>query len=428
MKKLLALILAVLMLLSMVACAGENSDSKTETPTDTKTEQPAAADTAQSNEESNTDAASEGKVIKIGCPQPLTGTNALVGESAMRGAELAVEEINAAGGVLGYQLELVEYDDQGSPEEAVKLATKLIEVDKVNWISGSLISSCMLAAGPYYEEAGIITMGTGTSSTWMKQGWKYVWRPSPNAGSVMPAMAKYMKSLGINSISIFQGQDDSSASGAEDMRNACKDEGIEVITSETYVDGDTDFSGQAIKIVNSGADAVFTSTYSVAQASFAKQLRQAGYTGIVFNKETLSVDNVAAAGDAANYYAFIWPYVTYASLDEVSDSDVRMKEMCTSYYNKFGEMPYHDCCYRSYDSIYALKAAAEAANSIESDAMVEALGTKVTDMQGLAGTYDFTQGNQEGVHDYTAWVIVDQKCIKFDEWLASGGYDALANS
>lgn len=421
MKKVIALILAALMLLSMVACGSKTSDA--DTASDAATTTP--SDSAATGSETASDSSSDASVIKIGCPQPLTGTNALVGESAMRGAELAVAEINAAGGVLGHQLELVEYDDQGSPEEAVKLATKLIEVDKVNWISGSLISSCMLAAGPYYEEAGIITMGTGTSSTWTNQGWKYVWRTSPNAGSVMPAMAQYMKQLGINSISIFQGQDDASASGAEDMRNAAKDAGIEVITSETYVDGDTDFSGQAIKIVNSGADAVFTSTYSVAQASFAKQLRQAGYKGIVFNKETLSVDNVAAAGDAANYYAFIWPYVTYASMDEISDSDVRMKEMCESYYAMFNEMPYHDCCYRSYDSIYVLKAAAEAAGSIESDAMIEALATKVNAMDGLAGTYDFTQGDMGGIRDYTAWVIVDQKSTKFDEWLASGGYDAL---
>ena len=419
MKKVIALMLAVFMLLSMAACA-----SKSESSTPSSDASASTTTSTETSSDSSAESTSDASVIKIGCPQPLTGTNALVGESAMRGAELAVAEINAAGGVLGHQLELVEYDDQGSPEEAVKLATKLIEVDKVNWMSGSLISSCMRAAGPYYEEAGIITMGTGTSSTWTNQGWKYVWRSSPNAGSVMPAMAQYMKNLGINSISIFQGQDDASASGAEDMRKAAKDAGIEVITSETYVDGDTDFSGQAIKIVNSGADAVFTSTYSVAQASFAKQLRQAGYKGIVFNKETLSVDNVAAAGDAANYYAFIWPYVTYASLDEISDSDVRMKEMCESYYKMFNEMPYHDCCYRSYDSIYILKAAAEAAGSIESDAMNEALAT-INNFDGLAGTYDFTQGDMGGIRDYTAWVIVDQKSTKFDEWLASGGYDAL---
>ena len=418
MKKLIALLLALVMVLGLVACANE----------ETATTDDPATNNEETTEGDTTTTTDDASVIKIGCPQPLTGTNALVGDAAMKGARLAVAQINEAGGVLGHQLELVEYDDQGSPEEAVKLATKLIEVDEVNWICGSLISSCMLAAGPYYEEAGILTMGTGTSSTWMEQGWKYVWRPSANAGVVMPAMAEYMKELGIESISIFQGQDDSSASGAQDMRDACADAGIEVITSETYVDGDTDFSGQAIKIVNSGCDAVFTSTFSVAQASFAKQLRQAGYTGIVFNKETLSVDNVAAAGDAANYYAFMWPYVTYASLEDIPDSLPYMKEMSEAYMDMFGEMPYHDCAYRSYDAIYALKAAAEAANSIESDAMIEALSTKVNNMQGLGGTYDFTQGDQEGVHDYLAWIIVDQKCVSFDEWLESGGYDALMNA
>lgn len=116
-----------------------------------------------------------------------------------------------------------------------------------------------------------------------------------------------MKNLGIDRIAIFQGQDDSSASGAEDMRNACKDAGIEVLTSETYVEGDTDYSGQIAKILNSNPQAVFTSTFSPTQAPFAKQLRQFGYEGLVFNKETLSIDNIKVAGDAGNGYCFMFP-------------------------------------------------------------------------------------------------------------------------
>ena len=407
MKKLVSALLASAMVLTLAAC-GQPA--------------PATGSSAPSGSSGASAPAASGDVIKIGDPQPLTGTNALVGDAAQKGAELAVAEINAAGGVLGHKLELVNYDDQGSPEEAVKIATKMIEVDKVNWICGSLISSAMLATGPYYEEAGIITLGCGLSSTWMTQGWKYVWRACPNSGMGMPTLANYMKTLGIEKISIFQGQDDASASGADDMRKACEAAGIKVLISETYVDGDTDFSGQAIKIVNSKPDAVFTSTYSVAQSSFAKQLRQAGYKSLVFNKETLSIDNIAAAGDAANYYAFMFPYVTYKDVKDCDDEN--MAKFLTAFQKKFGQMPYHDCAYRAYDSVYVMAAAAEKANSIESKDMIEALG-KINDFKGLGGTYDFTKGDQEGIHEFKAWVVVDQKIESFDKWLKAGGYDQL---
>ena len=306
MRRGFALAMASAMVL-LTACGGSQGASGSAAPADTQATQAPEAGKDTGAAADTTAAAASGDVIKIGCPQPLTGTNALVGDTTVKAAQLAVKQINEQGGLLGRQVELVVYDDQASPEEAVKIATKLIEVDKVDVVCGSLISSCVLASGQFFEEAKIPCIGTGLSSTWMKQGWEYVFRACPNAGMGMPALAEYMKNLGITKIAIFQGQDDSSASGAEDMRNACKDAGIEVLTSETYVEGDTDYSGQIAKILNSNPQAVFTSTFSPTQAPFAKQLRQFGYEGLVFNKETLSVD---MNGHSAESYTVVWLFKT----------------------------------------------------------------------------------------------------------------------
>ncbi|MGI6162096.1 MAG: ABC transporter substrate-binding protein [Christensenellales bacterium] len=400
----------------MTACGSTQTptgDASPGTAPDTKTTAPA-----------NTDDDEGGKLI-VGCPQPLTGTNAMVGDAALKGAQLAVKQINDAGGILGKQLELVVYDDQASPEEAVKIATKMIEVDKVDWICGSLISSCMLAAGQYYEEAGIITFGTGLSSTWMEKDWSYVFRACPNSGFAMPILAQYMKDMGIQKISIFQGQDDSSASGADDMRAACKEIGIEVLTSETYVEGDTDYSGQIGKIINSKPDAVFSSTFSVTQSAFAKQLRQFGYKGLVFNKETLSADNIKVAGDASNYWAFMFPYITYASIEEC-DVPV-IKKFLEAYYEEFNEMPFHDCAYRTYDSMMVMAKAAEIAGTIDSEAVRDAVST-ISDFEGLGGTYDFTRGDREGIHSFNAFIVVDEKIVGLDKWIEDGEYEKLKAS
>ena len=422
MRKGFALALASTMVL-LSACGG---GATTAAPQDTqaKTESAAGSEASTGTEAPKDTAAASGDVIKIGCPQPLTGTNALVGDTTVKAAQLAVKQINAEGGLLGRPVELIVYDDQASPEEAVKIATKLIEMDKVDLVCGSLISSCVLASGQFFEEAKIPCIGTGLSSTWMKQGWEYVFRACPNAGMGMPALADYMKSLGITKIAIFQGQDDSSASGAEDMRNACKDAGIEVLTSETYVEGDTDYSGQIAKILNAKPQAVFTSTFSPTQAPFAKQLRQFGYEGLVFNKETLSMDNIKVAGDAGNGYCFMFPYVTYGSVEEIQDT--KMKDFNQAYFDEYNEMPYHDCAYRAYDSMMVLKKAVEIAGSTDGEAVKNALIT-IKDFETLGGIQDFTQGDGEGMHleNFKPWIVWNGVQIDLNEWLKTEDWTAM---
>ena len=94
--------------------------------------------------------------------------------------QIAVDELNAGGGVLGRQLEIVSYDDKSSPEEAVKAATKLVQVDKVNAIFGSLHSANVQAAGPVIEEAQTICVAGGTSPAWLEQGYTYLFRSISN--------------------------------------------------------------------------------------------------------------------------------------------------------------------------------------------------------------------------------------------------------
>ena len=138
MRRGFALALASAMVL-LTACGGSQGASGSAAPADTQATQ--APEAGKDSAAAADTAAASGDVIKIGCPQPLTGTNALVGDTTVKAAQLAVKQINEQGGLLGRQVELVVYDDQASPEEAVKIATKLIEVDKVDVVCGSLISS-----------------------------------------------------------------------------------------------------------------------------------------------------------------------------------------------------------------------------------------------------------------------------------------------
>jgi branched-chain amino acid transport system substrate-binding protein len=203
--------------------------------------------------------------------------------------------------------------------------------------------------------------------------------------------------------------------------DACKDTGITVTTAEVYVEGDTDYSGQIAKIINTNPDAVFCSTFSVTQSAFAKQLRQLGYNGLVFNKETLSADNIAVAGDAANYWAFMFPYITYSTVEE-SPEGTTLRKFLEDFYAEYNEMPFHDCAYRGYDSMKVLAAAVEKAGTLDGKAVRDALES-INDFDGIGGTYDFTQGDREGIHSFNAYIIIDQKPTDLDAWIESGEYE-----
>lgn len=364
----------------------------------------------------------QGTEFVIGNPQPLTGVNAQVGDAANKAAALAVKYINENGGFNGVPVRLVNYDDQGSPEEAVKIATKMIEVDKVDAVLGSLTSTCMLAAGQTYNDAKLVSFGTGNSPTWMEQGWDYVFRACLNTALSMPFLGDKMVDMGIKSVAVFQGLDDAAKTSAETFIKACEERNIDVLTIESYTEGDTDYSGQIAKIISTNPDVVFCSTNGPTQAIFAKQLRQLGFEGLAFNREGLTSDVINVAGEAADNWAFVYPYVTYSSPDEATDP--KMKEFLQMFYDEYGEMPYHDCAYRSWDAMMVLAEAARIAGSNESEAMRDAV-SQIKDFKVLGGVLDFTDKSGEGLHTLNTYIVLDGKYADFEPWYEAGGYDAL---
>lgn len=393
-------LLAAAMAMSLVACGSEGANvTGSTTSGGTKTEE-----------------------FLIGNPQPLTGVNAQVSDAANKAANLAVKQINADGGFNGVPVRLINYDDQGAPEEAVKLATKMIQEDKVNAVLGSLTSTCMLAAGKYYNDAEIIAFGTGNSPTWMVQDWEYVFRACLNTGLSMPFLGDKMVEMGIESVAVFQGLDDAAKTSAETFIKVCEERNIKVLTVESYTEGDTDYSGQIAKILNTNPDIVFCSTNGPTQAIFAKQVRQLGYDGLCFNREGLTADVISVAGEAANYWAFCYPYVTYSSPDEATDPD--MKAFLEMYYEEYGEMPYHDCAYRSWDALMVMAEAARIAGSNDSKAMRDAIG-QIKDFKVLGGVLDFTAGVGEGLNTLNTYIILDGQFADFDTWYKEGGIETL---
>lgn len=397
MKKLFALVLTLVLLLSLVACG--------------------AGDTAETNapaSNNNVSASSSEDSFKLGLYTPLTGSNSAYGIELRNGVQLGVKRINENGGLNGQQVELVVYDTQCSTEEAAKVAIKLIEDEKVDAVIGSLQSGEVFAAGPAIEQAGIYHLGCGTAASWMKEGWYNTFRPTMNNDNAVPIASTMLTKLGYTKVAIFNGQDDAAVNTADAFVEHFKTIGVEVVARESYDAGDTDFSGQIQKMLAADPDIILTSVIGETGGPIVRQLRQAGWTGLIMPKESFMSSQIEVAGvENSTEICFANPYVTYASVDECDIPN--MKEYLQLYLDEYGTMVATDSAYRGWDATLVLEEAAKIAGSNDSDALIEATHKVVID--GLGGTLDFTAGDGEGYGNFNCFVLHDGKNILFDTWL-----------
>ena len=406
-KKIISTVLVMTMALSIAACG------KTTTPAATSSSAPSASATP----------APAGKAFKMGAYLQLTGGNSAVGLEADNSIKLAVKNINAQGGFNGQQIDYIPYDTQGSAEEAVKVVTKMIETDKVDSVIGSINSSEVLAAAGYLNDAKIFNFGLGTSSTWMKKDWPYVFRASFNNDFGAPTYAKMIKEdLGLKKVAVFYGQDDSSLSNGKTCVRVFTEAGLEVVAEETYDSGDVDYTAQVRNIINSGAEAIYFVVIANDAPLFVKQMRQNGYNGLLFDKDTFFVSQREIAGvEASNYIASVVPYVTYNALE---DSDIEiMSNFLKQYKEEYKVLPKTECAYRAWDTMMVFWEATKIAGSNDSEALKKATAT-IKGFEGLGGTFDYTTGDREGLHILNAFIQIEGKNTRWDTWLKDGGYEA----
>ncbi|WP_325199839.1 ABC transporter substrate-binding protein [Oscillibacter sp.] len=351
-----------------------------------------------------------GGTIKIGYFGPLTGGTAQAGQAALNGAQIAVNQLNETGGVLGRQLEIVSYDDKSSPEEAVKAATKLVQVDKVNAIFGSLHSANVQAAGPVIEESKTICVAGGTSPTWLEQGYTYLFRSISNSSVSAKQLAKYADSQNLRKIALFTSNSEYGTSGSDAFRDACAGYDIEFVASETMTDGDRDFTGQFAKINAAAPDAVFVWCLGDDLGAVTKQLRQSGFDGPILGSESYTLPEILEnAGDTANGVAFAAQYIVYSDPNDAEDE--LMKNFLERYIAEFGGSPESDNAFRAYDGVMMIAEAMENSQSDSGEALRDAYNN-IDGHVGLAGTFSYVGKNGEGIESMRIFQIEDGKYIE----------------
>ncbi len=239
--------------------------------------------------------------VRVGFNVPLTGFAAADGTSALTGAELAVEEINAGGGINGTDIELVVYDDQASPKESVPIATKLATSDKVvAAISGSYSGATRAAAG-VFQSKGIPYIAAYAVHPDITRTGDFVFRTSFVGLVQGRAGAKLIgDTLGKKRVVLITLKNDFGKSLAAGFKEAAERYGVEIVSEYEYSIKDRQFGPIVSKVKSDAPAAIYASGYFFTAGPLVSQLRSAGIEVPVIGQEGYDSDKfIEIAGAAA---------------------------------------------------------------------------------------------------------------------------------
>jgi branched-chain amino acid transport system substrate-binding protein len=305
-------------------------------------------------------AKAESKTIKIGGIYPLSGSVAVYGTEARNGVQMAVEEINAAGGINGKQVELIAEDDEGNPEKTVNAYKKLTTQDGVKFISGSLTSGCTQAITSLAQAQKVLVVAPAATAPAVTDAGNYIFRTcfiDPFQGTVGAKFA--YENLGSRKAAIlYDVGNDYSVGLYDNFKKSFEAAGGTIVAAESYSTGDKDFNAQLTKIKNAAPDAVYLPDYYSTVALIAKQLRAQG-----INTPIIGADGWGGITENAGDEILNGFYSDHYASDS---TDQKVIDFVSKYTAKFNSTPTSFAAL-GYDAMYVIKDAIVAAGSTDSE-------------------------------------------------------------
>lgn len=382
-KKALCLLLACAMTFSLAACGSNGKDAPAADSTEAESD--ATGDDAAAGDDAETPAASDGAVFKIGGIGPTTGGASIYGIAVQRGMEIAVEEINAAGGINGVQIELNFQDDEHDPEKSVNAYNTLKDWG-MQVLVGSVTSNPCIAVVEKSHEDNIFQLtpsGTAEKCVQYDNAFRMCFS-DPNQGL---ESAKY---IGENSLAskvavIYDSSDPYSVGIYEAFRAEAENQSFEIVSAEAFTaDSKTDFSVQVQKSKDAQADLLYMPFYYTEASLVLQECDKQSYKPVFFGVDgmdgILSVENFKV--ELANELMYMAPFVA-------TSEDEQVKSFVTKYETQFGETP-NQFAADAYDCMYVVKAAIEKAGAtpdMDASAICDALKTAMTEISydGITG-------------------------------------------
>jgi branched-chain amino acid transport system substrate-binding protein len=224
------------------------------------------------------------ETVKVGIVLPLTGDQAKFGEIEKRSFDMALDEINAAGGINGKKLELVIEDDTGRPEVGRSVVEKLITKDKVVMIGGGYSSSVTYAvAGVCQQNQMPFLVNTGSADKITTSGWDYVFRLNPPVSEYAGAIESLLKEvIKPKTVAILHENSLFGTSGAKSFEKTCEAMGYQVLLKEGYEHGGIDFKPVLVKVKELNPDILYMVSYVMDASLLMKQAKELKLTPNMF--------------------------------------------------------------------------------------------------------------------------------------------------
>jgi branched-chain amino acid transport system substrate-binding protein len=331
-----------------------------------------------------------GDKVRIGVFMSTTGSTANFGISSVNGIKLAADEINAAGGINGKQVELLVQDDRSDAQEAATIVTKFVTQDEVHGIIGEVASSRSIAAAPIAQNAKIPMLTPSSTNPEVTKKGNFIFRScfiDPYQGAAIAQFAA--KTLGAKTAAIMVDRKNDYSTGLEKVIGETFTKfGGRIVATQSYQEGDQDFNAQLTSLKGSNPEVLFVPGYYNDVGLIAKQARDKGITVPLIGGDGWDSEQLyKIGGTALNGSYFTNHYSPY-------DTDPKVQKFVNDYKAKYGSIP-DALAATAYDAARIMFDAVKRSKSLSGPDIRDALAA-TKDYPGVTGTVTFNE-NRDAV-------------------------------
>jgi branched-chain amino acid transport system substrate-binding protein len=342
---------------------------------------------------------------KIGAAFALSGSIAVYGEGFKKCVDLAVEEINAKGGIRGTKIEIVYEDNKSNPKDCVNALRKLITVDKVPIILGPAGSSNFMAAAPVAQESKVVLISAQGAAVNLTQAGEYIYRVFPSDVLQGPHLADLALSLGYKKLPVMYVNNDWGLGLKKAFVESYKKQGGIITDEIPYDEKKTDYRTELLRATKDNPPAVVNLTYINEGAVMFKQAYETGIkTQWLCGSAARAPKLVELAGKAVEGVIGTYPYV--------SQETAEYRAFKAAYVKKYGDDKIPIFGDYNYDMVYIIAKAIEQ-GGYTPEAIRKALPTAAKGYKGVTGDKSFDADRGPLKAEYGLWTVKDGKIADY---------------
>jgi len=344
--------------------------------------------------------------IKVGAVETLTGDNSAYGISIRKGLELALSEINGQKLLGPAQIKLIFMDDKADKQEGISVFTRLIDDEKVSAIIGPTLSSTAFAADPIAQKAGVPVLATSNTATGITAMGEYIFRDSLLQSGVIPGTlsAVAAKTHPRKAALLYEATNEYSKSEADVFKAALQKLGIQLVATESYSKGDSDFRTQLGKL-NARRPDIFVISSLIGEAiPVLQQAREIGITQPIVGGNGFNSPNVLKSAKETAEGLIV------GSAWFIDSTAPKSQSFVAAFRKTYGSDP-DQFAAQAYDGLYILATAIKNAGSADRRAIRDALAA-VRGHKGALGTFSFDE-NRDPVHPSVTLIVRDGRFVLY---------------